>query len=103
MTLLEQLEHELERVRTQLHRLARDRAVLAEQITRLRTGAPEEVVCGALQVAFGVRLDLHLLAGQGTDADQPATSADQLPDRKQEGNGRGLSPGPFTLLNGKVA
>lgn len=103
MTLLEQLERELVRVRAELHRLTRDHAVLAEQITRLRTGAPEEVVCGALQVAFGVRLDLYLLAGQGSNADQPVASADQVPARSQEGNGRGLSPGLFTFQNGKVA
>src|SRR5438876_5256362 len=70
MTLLEQLEQELERVRRQLKRLTREQAVLTEQITRLRTGARPEVVCAALQVAFGVRLDLYLLSGQGAETDQ---------------------------------
>ncbi len=79
MTLLEQLEHELDRVRTQLKRLTREQAVLTEQITRLRTGARPEVVCAALEVAFGVRLDLYLLAGQGADTDHPAPAADRLP------------------------
>ena len=69
MTLLEQLERELERVKVQRQRLTREQSVLTEQITRLRTGAAPEVVCAALQVAFGVRLDLYLLAGQGADTD----------------------------------
>ncbi len=88
MTLLEQLEHELERVRKQLKRLTREQAVLTEQITRLRTGAPPEVVCAALQVAFGVRLDLYVLASQGTDTDQPAPSAERLPPPRSNGAGR---------------
>ena len=88
MTLLEQLEHELERVRKQLKRLTREQAVLSEQITRLRTGAPPEVVCAALQVAFGVRLDLYLLASQGADPDQPAPAEDRLPSGREEGAGR---------------
>ncbi len=79
MTLLEQLEQELERVRKQLKRLTREQAVLTEQITRLRTGARPEVVCAALEVAFGVRLDLYLLASEGADTDQPASAADRLP------------------------
>jgi hypothetical protein len=87
MTLLEQLEHELERVRTQLKRLTREQAVLTEQITRLRTGAPPEVVCAALQVAFGVRLDLYVLASQGAEPDQPAPSADRLPAPRRNGAG----------------
>src|SRR5439155_19020592 len=45
MTLLEQLERELNRVSEQLKRLTRERQILTEQITRLRTGAPPEVVC----------------------------------------------------------
>lgn len=72
MTLLEQLEQERERVRKQLQRLTREKTVLSEQITRLRAGAPPEVVCAELQVAFGIRLDLHLLAGQAADGDQTA-------------------------------
>jgi hypothetical protein len=88
MTLLEQLEHELERVRKQLKRLTREQAVLSEQITRLRTGAPPEVVCAALQVAFGVRLDLYLLASQGADSDQPAPAEDRVPSRREENAGR---------------
>jgi hypothetical protein len=88
MTLLEQLEHELERVRKQLKRLTREQAVLAEQITRLRTGAAPEVVCAALQVAFGVRLDLYLLASQGAEPDHPAPSADRLPSAREEDAGR---------------
>src|SRR5438876_23971 len=67
MTLLEQLEQELERVRKHLKRLTREQSVLTEQITRLRTGARPEVVCAALEVAFGVRLDLYLLASEGAD------------------------------------
>jgi hypothetical protein len=89
MTLLEQLEQELERVRKQLQRLTRERAILAEQITRLRAGAPAEVVCAALQVAFGVRLDLHLLASQSADADPPMAAADRTVSSQQEGIGRG--------------
>lgn len=88
MTLLEQLEHELGRVRKQLQRLTREQKVLTEQITMLRTGARPEVVCAALQVAFGVRLDLYLLASQGADADQRASSADRLPSHREEGAGR---------------
>jgi hypothetical protein len=72
MTLLGQLEQEQERVRKQLQRLTREKIVLSEQITRLRAGARPEVVCAELQVAFGVRLDLHLLAGQGADGDETA-------------------------------
>lgn len=96
MTLLEQLEHELDRVRTQLKRLTREQSVLTEQITRLRTGARPEVVCAALEVAFGVRLDLYLLAGQGTETDHPAPAADQLPltDRK--------APGPAPSSDGRL-
>ncbi len=85
MTLLEQLEQELERVRKQLKRLTREQAVLSEQITRLRTGAPPEVVCAALQVAFGVRLDLYLLDGQGANPDQALPSEDRVPPRREEG------------------
>ncbi len=85
MTLLEQLERELDRVRKQLQRLTRERTVLTEQVTRLRAGAPPEIVCAALQVAFGVRLDLYLLASQGADADQPAPSSDGLPHHREEG------------------
>ena len=88
MTLLEQLEHELGRVRRQLQRLTREQGALAEQIRRLRTGAPPEVVCAALQVAFGVRLDLCLLASQGADPDQPAPTPDQLPSHQEDGGGR---------------
>ncbi len=90
MTLLEQLEHELGRVRKQLQRLTREQGALTEQIRRLRTGAPPEVVCAALQVAFGVRLDLYLLASQGADPDQPAPSHDQLPSHQEEGAGAAL-------------
>jgi len=79
MTLLEQLEQELERVRKQLKRLTREQTVLTEQITRLRTGARPEVVCAALEVAFGVRLDLYLLASEGADTDHPASAADRRP------------------------
>jgi hypothetical protein len=89
MTLLGQLEQELERVRKQLQRLTRERAILAEQITRLRAGAPPEVVCAALQVAFGVRLDLHLLASQGADTDTPIPAADRTVSPQQEGIERG--------------
>ncbi len=85
MTLLGQLEQELERVRKQLQQLTRERAILAEQITRLRAGAPPEVVCAALQVAFGVRLDLHLLANQSVDTDQPIPAGDRIVPRQEEG------------------
>jgi hypothetical protein len=88
MTLLEQLEHELARVRKELKRLTREQGVLTEQVTRLRTGAPPEVVCAALQVAFGVRLDLYSLSSQGADGDQAAPSADRLPSPREEGAGR---------------
>ena len=77
MTLLGQLEHELERVRKQLQRLTREQTVLTEQITRLRMGAPPEVVCATLQVAFGVRLDLYLLS-HGGDADHLAPPSERL-------------------------
>jgi len=79
MTLLEQLERELNRVSEQLKRLTRERQILTEQITRLRTGAPPEVVCAALQVAFGVPLDLHILSHGDNQA--PA----ELPSRRDEG------------------
>ncbi len=88
MTLLEQLERELERVRNQLKRLTREQVVLTEQITRLRTGAPPEVVCAALQVAFGVRLDLYMLANQGAEPGEPAPVADPLPSPRKNGAGR---------------
>ena len=84
MTLLEQLEHELARVRKQLQRLTREQTVLTEQITRLRMGAPPEVVCAALQVAFGVRLDLYLLS-HGDNADLPSPPSERLPARGKEG------------------
>jgi hypothetical protein len=83
MTLLEQLERELERVKQQRQRLTREQAVLTEQITRLRTGAPPEVVCAALQVAFGVRLDLYLLAGQSAETDHQS-SADKIQPARTE-------------------
>ena len=79
MTLLEQLEGELARVRKQLQRLTREQGVLTEQITRLRTGARPEIVCAALQVAFGVRLDLHLLAGETEDGDRSVDSVSAVP------------------------
>jgi hypothetical protein len=82
MTLLEQLEQEQVRVRKQLQRLTREKTVLAEQITRLRAGTRPEVVCAELQVAFGVRLDLHLLAGQGADADQAVPAPDPVPPHR---------------------
>jgi len=84
MTLLEQLEHELERVRKQLQRMTREQTVLTEQIRRLRTGAPAEMVCAALQVALGVHLDLYLLNGHGGDAEQVVAAADPLPARHEE-------------------
>ena len=56
MTLLEQLERELDRVRKQLHQSTKELAVLTEQITRLRTGARPEVVSAALELALGIRL-----------------------------------------------
>jgi hypothetical protein len=84
MTLLEQLERELERVKQQRQRLMREQTVLTEQITRLRTGAPPEVVCAALQVAFGVRLDLYLLAGQGADTDQQTSAEKMAPARTED-------------------
>ena len=77
MTLLGRLEHELERVRKQLQRLTREQTVLTEQITRLRMGAPPEVVCATLRVAFGVPLDLYLLS-HGGDADHPAAPPKRL-------------------------
>jgi len=84
MTLLEQLERELERVKQQRQRLMREQTVLTEQITRLRTGAPPEVVCAALQVAFGVRLDLYLLAGQGADPDHQTGTDKVAPARTED-------------------
>jgi hypothetical protein len=76
MTLLEQLEQELDRVGKQLHRLNRERTVLKEQITRLRTGERPEIVLATLEATFGVRLDIHLLAGQGGDAQPPEPPPD---------------------------
>jgi len=84
MTLLEQLEHELERVRKQLQRLTREQTVLAEQITKLRMGARPEIVCATLQVEFGVRLDLYLLS-HGGDADHPAATSERVADLRQNG------------------
>jgi hypothetical protein len=75
----------------QLHRLNRERAVLKEQITRLRTGERPEVVLATLEATFGVRLDIHLLAGQGGDAHSPAFSSDPLPShhaREDKGDSR---------------
>ena len=87
MGLLEQLEHERARVIMQLQRLTRERIVLTEQITRLRSGASPEIVCATLQAAFGVRLDVHLLASQGEASDGAA---------RPEENVRGslFPPGP---------
>ena len=82
MALLQQLEHELERVQKQLQRLTRERTLLSEQITRLRTGAPPEVVYAALQVTLGVPLDLYLLK-HGGDVDQPAPP-DRIPAHREE-------------------
>jgi hypothetical protein len=82
MTLLQQLEHELERVQKQLQRLTRERTLLGEQITRLRTGAAPEVVYAALQVTLGVPLDLYLLSHGGV-TDQPAPS-EPFPTRREE-------------------
>jgi hypothetical protein len=88
MTLLAQLEHELDRVQKQLRRLTREQAVLTEQITRLRTGAPPEVVCAALQVAFGVRLDVYLLS-HGGDADQSVPPSPGLRSLRPDSAERG--------------
>jgi hypothetical protein len=83
MTLLQQLEHEMERVQKQLQRLTRERTLLSEQITRLRTGASPEVVYAALQVTLGVPLDLYLLS-HGGDTNQPAPS-ESFSARREEG------------------
>ncbi len=88
MTLLQQLEHELERVQKQLQRLTRERTLLSEQITRLRTGAPPEVVYAALQVTLGVPLDLYLLS-HGGDAEQPVLSEPFPPHRDLVRGGSG--------------
>ena len=69
MTLLGQLEHQRERVQRQLKRLTREQAVLTEQITRLRTGAPPEIVYAALRVALGDP-DLHPRASQGAEPEE---------------------------------
>jgi len=79
MTLLEQLERDLGRVRKQRQRLTREQGILTEQITRLRTGESPEVVCAALQVAFGVRRDLYLLAGHGAEEDHQVAAVGKLP------------------------
>ena len=79
MILLEQLEQELARVREQLRRLTREQVVLAEQITRLRTGAPTEVVCAALHAALGVPVELYC-HGAGTSI-RPAPDAGERSER----------------------
>ena len=79
MTLLEQLERELERVRKQLHRSTKELAVLTEQITRLRTGARPGVVCAALELALGVRLDLYLVSNDAADRHPGSLSDGPLP------------------------
>ena len=78
MTLLGQLEHEREHVQRQLKRLTREHAVLTEQITRLRTGAPPEIVYAALRVSLGGP-DLHRLASQGAEPEEPTLSGDFFP------------------------
>jgi hypothetical protein len=90
MTLLEQLEYELDRVKEQLRRLTREQAVLTEQITRLRIGTPPEIVCAALQAAIGVRLDVYFLS-HGGDGD-PAPPSERPPASHREGARRGSRP-----------
>ena len=101
MTLLEQLEHELDRVQKQLQRLSRERTVLTEQITRLRTGASPEVVYAALQVAFGVPLNLYLLSNNGDD-DMSGALAERLSfqvDKGGERDARARSPHRVRVLH----
>ena len=81
MTLLGQLEHERRHVQGQLKRLAREHAVLTEQITRLRTGAPPEILYAALRVALGGP-DLH--ASQGAEPERPILSGDFLPSYQED-------------------
>jgi hypothetical protein len=85
MTLLDQLEREFARVQDQLRQLTRERTVLREQITRLRTGTPPEVACAALQVALGSRPDLCVL-GDGGDGDRAASPGERVVAAR--GNGR---------------
>src|SRR5262245_44844891 len=71
MGLLQQLESELARVGEELHRLTRERSVLIQQITRLRTGESPELVGAALRAAFGERAGFLLHA--------PALEDDRVP------------------------
>jgi len=85
MTLLEQLEGELDRVRKHLARLTRERSVLTEQITRLRTGARADDVCAALELTLGVRIDLYLLNGQDPEHRAAMAPADHGVSRPEQG------------------
>ena len=88
MTLLQQLEHELQRVQNQLRRLTRERTILAEQVTRLRTGARPQEVCAALELALGISVELYLLDSQGAEPNSPPPQSDQLPARPGDRTGR---------------
>jgi len=79
MGLLQQLEGELARVGEELHRLTRERHVLIQQITRLRTGESPELVAASLRTAFGERAGF-LLHGPAHDDDRAAV-ADRRPVR----------------------
>ena len=72
MGLLQQLESELARVGEELHRLSRERSVLIQQITRLRTGESPELVGAALRAAFGERAGFLLHAPALDDDRAPA-------------------------------
>lgn len=76
MGLLQQLESELGRVGEELHRLSRERTVLIEQITRLRTGASPDLVGAALRAAFGERASFYL-NGASHEEDRSAPAAER--------------------------
>ncbi len=100
MTLLEQLERELERVRKQLHQSTKELAVLTEQITRLRTGARPEVVSAALELALGIRLKLFVENGEVTRNGRQSETLTAHPAEVRDGpadlNG---SPGLYHTLD----
>jgi hypothetical protein len=79
VTLLEQLERELDRVRKQLHQSTKEMAVLTEQVRRLRTGARPEVVCASLELALGVRLR-HTVDAEADEGERARVAATPHPE-----------------------
>jgi hypothetical protein len=80
VTLLEQLERELERVRKQLHQSTKEMAVLTEQVRRLRTGARPEAVCASIELALGVRMR-HPVDAEANGEHAPISATTHPEDR----------------------